>query len=134
MGEFEKESDYTREEEVELDEIYRTRNIFISIFLVLFFGVFLLGGFLISSSIESGENLTVSIVITSVLAFLLIVITISVFVHYQKLIIKAKRNDEIRHDEKVRFKERERLEHQKYDVMYNEIYEKVKKEFEEKNK
>ena len=132
MGEFEKESDYTREEEVELDEIYRTRNIFISIFLVLFFGVFLLGGFLISSSIESGENLTVSIVITSVLAFLLIVISISVFVHYQKLIIKAKRNDEIRHDEKVRFKERERLEHQKYDAIYNEIYEKVKKEFEEK--
>ncbi len=134
MGEFEKESDYTREEEVELDEIYRTRNIFISIFLVLFFGVFLLGSFLISSSIESDENLTVSIVITSVLAFLLIVISISVFVHYQKLIIKAKRNDEIRHDEKVRFKERERLEHKRYDEMYNEIYEKVKKEFEEKNK
>ncbi len=133
MEEFEKEKDYTKEEEIELNSIYMSRNAFMSFFIILYIALLLLGSYLISSSIESSNGLTESIIITSVLAFFLTIITISVFVHYQKLINKAKRNDQIRHDEKVRYKERERLDQQKYDRMYNEIYEKVKREYEEQH-
>ena len=128
----EKDTDFTKEENVELNSVYLKRNIAIAVCLVLYIAIFLGCGAWISMAVHNANDITIPIFVTCLLSITTIIINISTLVHYQSMIIKAKRNDKIRHDEKVRFKERERLEHQKYDAIYNEIYEKVKKEFEEK--
>lgn len=108
-------NNFTSEEEIEIKEIKLKITNTCAIFFAINLAILALALFIICNCIYT--NSTTGTIFFTVFFGILLLISITanicIVCHYRKFLKEAKHNDQIRKDERIRFKERERLEAEK---------------------